>query len=100
MKQFLVNNRLRIMRGQSFVGMLFSTFAVVGIWRDSLPDIPWWVLCIILGGAYLTLAWSIGYVDEVSRMAQIEQGWYADRNPRLDEILEIVTRIEGDSNGR
>ena len=96
LKRLFVHTRLRVQRGQAFVGMLFSTLAVVGIWRDSLPLMPWWVLLAAGGAVYLGLAWVLGYFDDTCQLAKIEQEWYGDRNPLLTETLRLVRQLHQD----
>ena len=93
MKRLFVHTRLRVQRGQAFVGMLFATMTVVGVWRESLSSTPWWILLVAGGVVYLGLAWLLGYLDDTCQLAKIEQEWYGDRNPLLTETLSLVRQI-------
>lgn len=90
----IVYNRLRIQRGQAFVGMLFSTITVVGVWRMSLPAVPWWALLIIGGVVYIGLAWLLGLIDEKMQMFKYEQERYSDMNPYWDTMFDKIDKLE------
>ncbi len=94
-RQSLVHNRLRIQRGQAFVGMLFSTVTVVGVWRNSFPDTSSWLLLLIGGSIYIGLAWFLGYIDEYAKLFNVEQERYSEMNPywkRLFDKLDDIKR--------
>jgi hypothetical protein len=89
------HTRVRIQRGQMFVAMISQTLMIAGLYHGQLPvQINWWVLVLLLGVAYLVLAWSLGYIDDRMHMARMEQGWYAERNPQLIEIRACLERLE------
>lgn len=94
MKQSFVHNRLRVQRGQAFCGMLFSTLAVVGIWRNSFPQVETWVLMLIGGGVYIGLAWLLGYIDEKARLFSVEQERYSEMNPYWDRLFKRIDDLE------
>lgn len=90
----LVHNRLRIQRGQAFVGMITSTLIAVGVYRDHFPQVPWLLLMLVGGIAYLALAWGVGYVDERMGLFRIEQERYNTMNPQVQEILEMLRKVD------
>jgi hypothetical protein len=94
MKRWIVHTRIYVMRGQGFVGMIFSTLAVTALYRDHFPGIPMWIIMLGLGSCYLGLAWMLGYVDDKSRMSNLEQKWFGDRNPVLDQILKEIRNVK------
>jgi len=99
LRRLLVHTRVRIQRGQTFIGIVTTTMVVVGVWRSEFPPMQWWILALLIGSAYLFFAWLLGYIDDRLNMARMEQGWYSARNPQLadikDALDEILERLKG-----